>query len=83
MSSVLNLRTSRIRLRECPIGRERQWIIGRLLAKRGVLYADYPDGAARELVVAYDADVLSGAELLDFLDGCGLSASPAATLRVA
>jgi hypothetical protein len=73
-----NFRTSEIRLRECLEGRERDWVIGRLLAKRGVRDVEYRDDDRRGLVVEYDADQLSGAELVNFLYICGLPTKPLA-----
>jgi hypothetical protein len=81
-NNMLNVRTCEIQVRERLNGLERAWITGRLLAKRGVLDVDYREDASRQIVVEYDADVLTGAELVSFLHACGLPAKPATHLRV-
>jgi hypothetical protein len=76
---LCNLKTSEIQLRDRLNGLERSWLTGRLLEKRGVCDVEYRDGDRRRLVVAYDADELSGAEVVDLLDDWGL---PARTVAV-
>jgi hypothetical protein len=71
---IRNLRVSQIQLRERLEGRERDCVVGHLLAKRGVRDVEYRDDDRARLVVEYDADQLSGAELVNFLSVCWLSA---------
>jgi len=71
---IRNLRTSQIRLRERLEGRERDCVVGHLLAKRGVREVEYRDDGRAQLVVEYDADQLSGPDLVNFLSVCWLSA---------
>jgi hypothetical protein len=78
--SLCNLRTSEIQLRDSLNGLERTWLNDRLRAKRGVCDVQYRDGDRRRLVVAYDADELSGAEVVDLLDDWGLPARPVAAM---
>ena len=82
LHSVINLRTYEIQVRERLNGLERDWIAGRLLGKRGVVDVEYRDEASPELVVEYDADLLTGADLLSFLHVCGLRAKRSTKLRV-
>jgi len=71
---IRNVKTSEIRLRERLEGRERDCVVGHLLAKRGVRDVEYRDDDRAQLVVEYDADQLSGPELVNFLSVCWLSA---------
>ncbi|HUO66305.1 MAG TPA: hypothetical protein VMV37_02160 [Gammaproteobacteria bacterium] len=71
--AIRDLRTSTIELRDSLAGLERDWLVGRLLASRGICEVDYPIGAGnRRLTVEYDAGELNGAALIDLLDCLGL-----------
>lgn len=72
--AIRNFRVSQIQLRERLVARERDCVVGHLLAKRGVRDVEYRDDGPAQLVVEYDADQLSGAELVNFLSVCWLSA---------
>jgi hypothetical protein len=71
LDSVRNLRTSEIELRQPLPALECEWLVGRLLAKRGV--ADAVCGRRpRRLLVEYDADELRSHDLVDYLSACGI-----------
>ena len=73
--AIRDLRTSTIELRDNLAGLERDWLVGQLLASRGVCEVDYPAGTAvHRLTVRYDADELNGAELVDLLHVFGFRA---------
>ena len=65
-----NFATSEIELRERLNALESEWVIGRLTAKSGVRRADYGNGT---VVVEYDADVVKTADIVSFLNVCGLT----------
>ncbi len=69
-----DLRISTIELRERLDGLERDWLVGRLRATRGVHDIEYRGNDGRGLVVEHDAAELSRVELLDILVRCGLPA---------
>ena len=71
LASVRNLRTSEIELRHGLPEFECDWLVGQLRAKRGVAAAAC-GGAARRVVIEYDADLLASADLVDFLDDWGI-----------
>jgi hypothetical protein len=71
-----NLRKADLDVREQLNSLERSWVIGRLVAQHGVNGALWRHGEAARLSVEYDAYVVSGAELLDLLQTCGLHARP-------
>ena len=66
-----NLATSEIELRERLNTLESEWVIGKLTAKRGVRRANY--GRDGTVVVEYDADVVDTADIVSFLNVCGLT----------
>jgi hypothetical protein len=71
--AIRDLRKSTIELRDNLAGLERDWLVGRLLASRGVCDVEYPVGAGeRRLSVEYDADELGGGALMDLFDRLGL-----------
>jgi hypothetical protein len=71
-SSLGDVRTTAIELREHLGALERDWVLGRLVAQRGVEVARWLDEDGCSLVIDHDADVLTGAELVNFLYTCGL-----------
>jgi len=77
LDSIRNLKTCQIDLRERLDGLERDWLIGRLVSKRSVLDAVYSDEDSHRLIIEYDADLVNGTDLLEFLYMCGLHAQPA------
>jgi hypothetical protein len=50
---------------------ECEWLVGRLLAKQGVETAGWMGESCR-LLVEYDADLCGRAELVAFLQSCGV-----------
>ena len=72
LDSVRNLKTSEIELRHKLPALECDWLVGRLLAKRGVADADCRSNSQR-LVIEYDADELGSAALVDYPRACGIS----------
>jgi len=78
LESLRNLKTSEIELRQQLPVLEGEWLVGCLLAKRGVANAKW-GGNKRRLLVEYDADLFGGAELIAFLHSCGV---PVAAVRV-
>lgn len=71
-----NLRTVDFEVREQLNGLERSWVIGRLVAQNGVNGALWRGDEPR-VSIEYDADIVSGADLFDLLELCGLHARPA------
>jgi hypothetical protein len=69
-----DLRTAEIELRGTLGALEREWVIGRLAAQRGIENARWVGDDSRSLVIEYDTDFMSGAELVNFLYVCGLPA---------
>jgi hypothetical protein len=69
-----NLRTSQLELRGQLSGLEREWVVSRLLAKRGVEQASCADDHPCRFVVEYDADQITNLELVNLLYVCGLPA---------
>lgn len=67
-----SVHTFEIELQERVEGLERDWLIGRLLAQRGVRGAAYSERESRRLFVQYDAGVVNGAEIMTHLYVCGL-----------
>ncbi len=78
LESVRNLKTSEIELRQQLPVLEGEWLVGCLLAKQGVANATWR-GHARRLLIEYDADLFGSAEILSFLNFCGV---PVAAVRV-
>jgi hypothetical protein len=76
LESLRNLQTSEIELKKRLPPPESEWLVGCLLAKRGVANAIWR-GCDR-LLIEYDADLFGSAELLAFLRYCGV---PVAALR--
>ena len=72
-----NLRTANLEVRERLNGLEVSWVLGRLVAHSAVSGALWRTGERSCLSVEYDADALSGAELLDVVQMLGLHARPA------
>jgi hypothetical protein len=73
---IRDLKTCELQLNEGLNGLERDWLIGCLVARRGVSEACYRGEGAR-LIIEYDADLTNRTRLLDFLYVCGVSAEPA------
>jgi hypothetical protein len=73
LESVRNLKTSEVELRQPLPVLECEWLVGRLLAKQGVATAEWAGN--RRLSIEYDADLCSRAELIAFLQSCGVSAT--------
>jgi hypothetical protein len=73
---IQNLRRVVLDVREILNAPERNWVIGRLLARSGVTGALWRAAQPR-VSIEYDADVVSGAELFDILESLGLHARPA------
>jgi hypothetical protein len=71
LESLRNLKTSEIELKQQLPPPEGEWLVGCLLAKRGVANAAWM-GNARRLSIEYDADLFGSAELLAFLRNCGV-----------
>jgi hypothetical protein len=71
LESVRNLRTSQFDLRQRLPDLERDWLVGRLCAQPGIAGAKCT-GDTRRLTVEYDADRLVSADLVEFLDSCGV-----------
>jgi len=69
-ADLRNLAVSEIELRERLNTLESEWVIGKLTAKSGVRRADYGDGT---VVVEYDADIVKTADIVSFLNVCGLT----------
>jgi hypothetical protein len=74
IENLRNLKTSEIELRQQLPVLECEWLIGRLLAKRGVATAEWVANT-RRLLVRHDADLCGRAELVALLQSCGVSAS--------
>ena len=72
IENLRNLKTSEIELRQQLPVLECEWLIGRLLANRGVAAAEWVANT-RRLLVQYDADLCGKAELVAFLQSCGVS----------
>jgi len=71
-----NLRTADVQVRERLNNLERSWVVGRLVAQPGVNGASWRGDSSPRLSIEYDADAVSGAELLDVLQMCGLHVRP-------
>jgi hypothetical protein len=78
--SVRNLKTSALDVRDPLNALEQDWLVGRLVSKTGVHTALCNGGDPLRLTVEYDADLLNGSDLLEFLQICGLHAKPAPLL---
>jgi hypothetical protein len=78
-----NLKTVDIRLSERLRQLERDWLIGQLVKKRGVVAALHDSADSRRVIVDYDADMVSPAMLVDFLHDCGLPAKLTARASLA
>ncbi len=74
IENLRNLKTSEIELRQQLPVLECEWLIGRLLAKRGVATAEWVANTHR-LLVQHDANLCGKAELVAFLQSCGVSAA--------
>ena len=74
IENLRNLKTSEIELRQQLPVLECEWLVGRLLAKRGVATAEWVANT-RRLLVQHDADLCGRAELVALLQSCGVSAS--------
>ena len=73
--AIRDLRTFRFELQGSVAGLEHDWLIGRLLASRGVCGVDYPGaGLGYRMTVEYDADELNATALMDLLDRFGFRA---------
>lgn len=77
---IQNLRRVDLEVREQLNPRERNWVIGRLVARSGVSGALWR-GVEPRVSIEYDADVVSGAELVDMLELLGLHARPVRIAR--
>jgi len=71
LQSLRNLKTSEIELRQPLPVLECEWLVGRLLARQGVATAKWA-GNTRHLLVEHDADSFGSAELIAFLQSCGV-----------
>jgi len=71
LESLRNLKTSEIELKQQLPAPEGEWLVGCLLAKQGVANATWK-GSAHRLLIEYDADVFGSAEILAFLQSCGV-----------
>lgn len=71
LESLKNLKTSQFRLRKPLCGPDRDWIVRRVRELRAVAGAEFREEDSR-LVVEYDADLLTGDDLLELVDACGL-----------
>jgi hypothetical protein len=69
-----DVRISTIELSERLDGLERDWLVGRLRATRGVRDIEYRGDDGRRVVVEHDAAELSRVELVDVFFRCGLPA---------
>jgi hypothetical protein len=74
IENLRNLETSEIELRQPLPVLECEWLIGRLLATRGVATAEWVANT-RRLLVQYDSALCGRAELVAFLQSCGVSAA--------
>jgi hypothetical protein len=73
-ANARDLRTAEIHVRASLGARERAWIVGRLMSQRGVEDVSFSDVNAPSLLVEYDPDLVTGAELVSSLYRCGLPA---------
>ena len=71
-TSKHDLRTAEIELRATLGSRERTWIVGRLMSQTGIEDVTFSDAYAPSLLIEYDADLVTGAELVSCLYRCGL-----------
>ena len=71
LESLRNLTTSEIDLRQPLPVLEGEWLVGRLLTKQGVASVRWL-GSKRRLLVEYDADLFGTAEIVAFLQYCGV-----------
>jgi hypothetical protein len=71
LDAARNLRTSAIELRQSLPALERDWLLGRLRAHPDISAAASADDA-RQLTIEYDADRLVSADLVDWLNRCGV-----------
>lgn len=76
-NELQNLRTADLEVRERLNGLEKDWVTGLLVSRNGVNGALWRGENGLRLSVEYDADVVSGDELLDLLQTCALHAKPA------
>jgi len=74
LNSLRNLKTSEIELRQPLPVLECEWLVGRLLAKQEIETAKWAGGTYR-LLVEYDADLCGKADLIAFLQSCGVPAT--------
>ncbi len=72
LERLRNLKTSEIELRQHLPVLECEWLVGRLLTKRGIADAKW-GGDYRRLLIEYDADLCGSAELVAFLQLCGVA----------
>jgi hypothetical protein len=75
VESHRNLKTSEVELRQQLPVLEGEWLVGRLLATQGVAAATWM-GSHRRLLIEYDADIFGRADLIAFLQSCGVPAAP-------
>ena len=75
LENLKNIKTSEIRLGKPLLGPDRDWIVHRLGELRAVSGATFRESDSR-LVVEYDADLMSGEDLLELIDACGLRPHP-------
>jgi hypothetical protein len=71
-ANARDLRTAEIELRANLGARERAWIVGRLMSQSGVEDVSFTDAHAPSLLIEYDADLVTGAELVNSLYRCAL-----------
>lgn len=71
LDAARNIRASAIELRQSLPALERDWLLGRLRAHPCITSAASGDDA-RELTIEYDADRLVSADLVEWLNMCGV-----------
>jgi hypothetical protein len=74
LRSLRNLKTSEIELQQPLPALECEWLIGRLLARHGVETANWVGDTCR-LFVEHDADLCGSADLIAWLQHCGVLAA--------
>lgn len=75
LDQLRNIKTSELEVREDLNRLEREWVIGRLVAKAGVHDALSRPDEPHRFVVEYDGDLVSTSDLVEFLQLCGLHAA--------
>lgn len=81
LGDVRNLKTSAIELNQRLPTLECEWLVGQLRARPGIAAASCALDA-RHLTVEYDADELVTADVLDFLNQCGVHVAAVHAVRI-